>query len=236
MTKPIIGILAEVEDGEIANRVQDSYIRAIEQAGGVPILLPYVRGEDTLTSFVELCHGFLFTGGVDVEPRHYGEATKSTCGSIQSNRDAMELGIFPRVMASQKPIMAICRGIQLVNVAMGGTLYQDIPTEFQTDLPHRQIQPKNQPSHEVNVMESTPLSALVGGAARITANSFHHQAIKVLGAGLAVMALADDGIVEAVWGVDHPYLRAYQWHPERLIEIDANNRRIFDDFIEACDR
>jgi putative glutamine amidotransferase len=233
-TKPIIGILAEVEEGELANRVSGSYIRAVEQAGGVPILLPYVMQDDVLEHFVELADGFLFTGGVDVEPRRYGEETKATCGAIQYHRDELELGIFSKVFAAQKPIMAICRGIQLVNVALGGTLYQDVPTEVQTTVLHRQTQPKTQPSHAVNVTQNTPLYTLVGGKTRIAANSFHHQAIKALGEGLAVMATADDGMIEAVFGTGDRYLRAYQWHPERLIDIDGDNRLLFDDFIKAC--
>ena len=235
-TKPIIGILAEVEEGEIANRVWGNYIRAIEQAGGVPILLPYVMQDDVLNRFVELCSGFLFTGGVDVEPRHYGEETKSTCGSIQYRRDELELRIFPKVFATPKPIMAICRGIQLVNIALGGTLYQDIPTEVKTTMIHQQAQPKTEPSHSVNVTKNTPLHALVGGKTCLVANSFHHQAIKTLGKGLTVMATADDGIVEAVYLEGERYLRAYQWHPERLIDIDGDNRLLFTDFIKACQK
>ena len=233
--KPIIGMLAEV-DSELSVKLQNSYVKAIEQSGGIPILLPYVRDGGSIKQFVELADGFCFTGGVDVEPQRYGEQTKETCGEIQYARDELEFKVFDEIVHTNKPILAICRGIQLVNVALGGTLYQDIPTELETTMLHRQTEPKDSPSHEVNVEENTPLYALVGGAARITANSFHHQAIKQLGKGLAVMSRADDGIIEAVFGTDYPYLRAYQWHPERLCGIDTNNRRIFDDFIEACRR
>ncbi|MBQ8214606.1 MAG: gamma-glutamyl-gamma-aminobutyrate hydrolase family protein [Clostridia bacterium] len=233
MKQPIIGILAEVDE-VCNNKVQNSYICAIERSEGLPVLLPYVAREETVEQFVSFCNGIFFTGGADIEPRRYGEKIKSTCGSIKPYRDELEFKVLKKAIAQKKPILAICRGIQLVNVALGGTLYQDISTEIQTELLHRQTEPKNMPSHEVNVMENTPLHELVGGAGRITANSFHHQAIKNLGEGLAVMATADDGMVEAVYLQNGQYLRAYQWHPERLCDIDEDNRRIFADFIEAC--
>ena len=138
-----------------------------------------------------------------------------------------------RVLAAQKPILVICRGAQLVNVALGGTLYQDIPTEMQTTLLHRQSEPKFSPSHAVRVIEHTPLMELVGKE-WLEANSFHHQAIKHLGKGLAVMAVAEDGIIEAVYATGASYLRAYQWHPERLYDTHWQHRLVFDDFINAC--
>ena len=126
--------------------------------------------------------------------------------------------------------MGICRGAQLVNVALGGTLYQDLPTEIESDILHRQKEGILDYSHEIKVVKGAPLYALMGEE-RIKANSFHHQAIRKLGEGLKVMANADDGVVEAVWYEGDRYLRAYQWHPERLYEADDFNKRIFDDFI-----
>ena len=130
-------------------------------------------------------------------------------------------------------MLAICRGLQLTNVALGGSLYQDIPTEYKTDILHRQTAPAGESTHTASVVTGTPLDTLIGKKS-MTVNTFHHQAIKKLGKGLEIMASADDGIIEAVYHSDHPYLRAYQWHPEKLYDTDDNNRRIFDDFIEAC--
>ena len=231
--RPVIGMLVSIDDERKASALGD-YAHAIEESGGLPLVLPFVKNGESISEFAALCNGFLFTGGVDVAPSYYGEEKSEFCGEIQHYRDELELGIFSKVFAAQKPIMAICRGIQLVNVALGGTLYQDIPTEVQTTVLHRQTQPKTQPSHAVNVTQNTPLCTLVGGKTRIAANSFHHQAIKALGEGLAVMATADDGMIEAVFGTGDRYLRAYQWHPERLIDIDGDNRLLFDDFIKAC--
>ena len=229
--RPIIGMIAEVDD-ELSARVQIPYVSAIEQSGGLPILLPYVDGDETIEKFVDICDGFFFTGGKDIDPKRYGEEARA-CEDIQYNRDELEFKVFQRVINTSKPILAVCRGLQLVNVALGGTLYQDIPSELDLQLQHRQSEPKFSPSHDVNILASTPLSELMG-VDRIKANSFHHQAVKALGKGLAVMALSDDGVIEAAYLQDKRYLRAYQWHPERLCKTDAHNRLIFEDFIKAC--
>ncbi len=230
--RPIIGILAEIDDAFVT-RVQDPYIHAIEISGGLPVLLPYVSNEETIKSFVDLCNGFFFTGGADIDPQRYGESAKAFCGEIQSHRDELEFKVFQKAMKTSKPILAVCRGAQLVNVALGGTLYQDIPSEIHTKISHRQIEPKFSPSHEVQAIVNTPLYEMLG-ADRITANSFHHQSVKTLGDGLEIMATADDGIVEAFYLTGKHYIRAYQWHPERLIETDSHNRMIFEDYINAC--
>ena len=230
--KRIIGILAEVDD-ELNTKVPNSYIKAIEKSGGIPLLLPYVTKPETVDRFINLCDGFCFTGGVDVNPERYGEKPKSTCGKIQYYRDELEFKVLEKIIGTPKPIIAICRGIQLVNVALGGTLYQDIPSEISTGILHRQTEDKFAPSHDVNILPNTPLSALMN-TERICGNSFHHQAIKALGRGLEIMALADDGIVEAVYSTEKQYIRAYQWHPERLYEYDGYNHRVFDDFMKAC--
>ena len=230
--KAIIGIISDI-DADRNAVIQDAYIRAIEQAGGLPLLLPCVRETETIAQFVNLCDGFLFAGGADIDPRRYGEEKKAACGGIQPYRDELEFAVFAQAVGTSKPILAICRGIQLVNVAFGGTLYQDIPSELHTEILHRQSEPKFSHSHEVKVLADTPLYGLVK-TDRIRANSFHHQAIKTLADGLAVMALADDDIIEAVCTTGERYLRAYQWHPERLFEIDLAHRLIFEDFIAAC--
>ena len=228
----IIGILAEI-DNDFNTRVQPPYIKAIELAGGLPVLLPYVSEDETIDSFISICDGFFFTGGADVDPKRYDERPKATCGEIQYNRDELEFKVLEKVLNTSKPILAICRGAQLVNVALGGTLYQDIPTEIESYVLHKQCEPKDSPSHDVNVIENTPLFELARSE-RVKANSFHHQAIKALGNGLCVMATADDGIIEAVYSELYPYLRAYQWHPERLFDFDSLNHAVFEDFIRAC--
>ena len=230
--KPIIGLFVDV-DSERTISVWNTYIHAVEISGGAPIVFPRVEDEATFEAMMDLCHGFVFTGGADIAPARYGQEVKAACGTIQHERDAFDFFAFQKVMSTSKPILAICRGAQLVNVALGGTLYQDIPTECPSPIFHVQKEAKLSLSHEVNIVEGTPLYSLIGQN-RMSANSFHHQAIKQLGRRLCVMATADDGIVEAVYLPGDRYFRAYQWHPERLVDSMAENRQIFEDFIEAC--
>ena len=230
--RPIIGVLAEIDD-ELSTRVQNTYIHAIEGAGGIPVLFPYVDDGETVDHLVDICDGFFFTGGMDISPDRYGEKASEHLGELQVNRDKFEFCVFQKVIKTEKPIIAICRGAQLVNVALGGTLYQDIPSEVDTKIAHRQIESKFSPSHDVRIIADTPLYEMVQEE-RIKANSFHHQAIKALGKGLEIMAVADDGIVEAAYLPTSRYLRAYQWHPERLFDTDLYSRMIFEDFIHAC--
>jgi putative glutamine amidotransferase len=197
------------------------------------MVLPYTEDRSMMEHFAALCDGFLFTGGDDIAPSRYGESTKDTCGVIQQFRDRFELEMLEVVMRHAKPVLAICRGIQLVNVAFGGTLYQDIPSEKPSAVTHRQEDFGSSPIHTVSLLPDTPIAALVGQA-RIGVNSLHHQAIKRLGDGLEIMALAEDGTVEALYLPGERYLRAYQWHPERMFDTDANSRLIFADFINAC--
>lgn len=232
--RPIIGILAEI-DNERAAKVQYSYVSAIEEAGGSPLLLPYATDSESFERFASVCDGFFFTGGADVDPHRYGEEPTSFCGPISYFRDELEFKAFEEVMKTDKPILAVCRGAQLVNVALGGTLYQDIPSEIDTPISHKQTEDKDRPSHGVRILADTPLFSLIGKE-RMSANSFHHQAIKKIGTGLKIMALADDGIVEAVYHTQKRYLRAYQWHPERLCDKNDDNSLIFLDFINACNK
>ena len=228
--KPIVGIFAEIDD-EKAARVMHAYVHAIEIAGGTPLLLPYIEDDEVLARAIALCNGIFFTGGPDIEPKRYGEETDPLCGTVCIYRDDLEFRAFAHAMAAKKPILAVCRGAQLVNVALGGTLYQDITAW--TTLQHRQCEPKTAHSHGVRVIENTPLAALAG-ASYIPANSFHHQAVKDLGEGLRVMAESDDGVIEAFCLEGAHYIRAYQWHPERLVGHDEVERSIFEDFVAAC--
>lgn len=230
--KPLIAILGPVDDERSVNLL-NTYSAAIESSGGAPVLIPYTESEELISHYVKVCDGVLFSGGCDIEPKRFGEETKATCGNIQKNRDALEFFFFKKAFEEKKPIMAICRGIQVINVALGGTLYQDIPTEIPSEIPHRQKEPRSMPSHEVKILSDTPLMELIGKE-RMTANSFHHQAIKALGEGLEVMALADDGIIEAVYYNGENYILGYQWHPERLCAIDEDNKALFDDFLSVC--
>ena len=229
---PIIGVFAGIDD-EHNTSVLYPYISAIEKSYGLPILIPYIENADNLKKLINLCDGIFFTGGVDINPKLYGCEKSSQCGKIEIYRDKIEFLAFSIALKLKKPILGVCRGAQLINVALGGTLYQDINSEISTEISHIQVEPKTSHSHEIVIKNETPLFELLGKN-RIKANSFHHQAIKKLGKHLKIMANADDGIVEAFYMKDEVYLRAYQWHPERLCNIDENNKMIFYDFIKDC--
>ncbi|MBQ7337937.1 MAG: gamma-glutamyl-gamma-aminobutyrate hydrolase family protein [Clostridia bacterium] len=229
---PIICLTPDV-DAERDTTVNFTYVHALTETGAIPYPLPYLDSEAALEALCALCDGFVFSGGVDVHPRYYGEDVKPTCGNINEARDTLELRLFAAAYATGKPILGICRGAQLVNVALGGTLHQDLPSEIDTTIAHRQTEPKFAASHHVSVLADTPLHVLTG-VDRIRVNSFHHQAIRTLGRGLCPMALADDGVIEAAYLPGERYLRVYQWHPERLVASCPHNRAIFDDFVAAC--
>lgn len=209
------------------------YITAIEDAGALPILIPYCL-DTTLEALISECDGILFTGGVDVCPERYGETTHEKCGPTSPMRDEIETKVLNLALKKDKPILAICRGIQFLNVMLGGTLYQDVPSMRPSNISHIQTEDKFTPSHSVEILEGTPLFDLVSKNEMI-ANSFHHQAIKDLAPSLNIMAKSHDGLIEAVYS-NTPYIRAYQWHPERIYKIDEDNKKIFEDFVNKSQR
>ncbi len=227
--KPLIGIVSSL-DKEGNSLAYFDYVSAVELSGGVPLVLPYTETEETVMSYTELCDGFLFLGGCDVEPSRYGTEASEFLGETDPRRDSFDFMMIWHLLKKQKPIMAVCRGAQVINIALGGTLIQDIKSEYKTDIIHRQESGKYEYSHDVLIDEGEKLYSLLKKS-RITVNSFHHQAVKKLGKGLRTMALSEDGIIEAFRAYDHPYLYAYQWHPERLYAKDKDQLKLFYDFI-----
>ena len=231
---PRIGLTPAVDDAGLAS-LPYPYSRAIELAGALPLPLANIEDGAAMDAFLDTCDGIFFTGGMDIVPARYGEVTQPFCGETQPKRDTLELALLEKALGRGMPILAICRGCQLVNVFFGGTLYQDLPTERKSEIAHRQTEGIYAPSHDILIAKDTPLFSLTG-AARMVGNSFHHQAVKTVGDGLAVMAEAEDGVIEGLYAPGYPYLRAYQWHPERLYEYDEKNRRIFADFLAAASK
>ena len=226
----IIGILPSVDKNKNSTALYH-YVCSIEQAGGTPIVLPYCETDSVLDDFVRLCDGFCFAGGSDIDPARYGEVKKETCGDIIEPRDDFDFRAFEKILKTGKPILGICRGAQLINVALGGTLYQDIPSEINTAINHRQTEADEVATHEVHIAEDSPLYKILGQT-RIGVNSFHHQGAKKLGDGLISIAHSEDGVYEAYYLPSHRYLLAIQWHPERL--YDEFSGKIFKDFVSKC--
>ena len=233
--KPIIGVSSSFSGKPDAEQVtiNQNYLEAVRHAGGIPLILPVDASEEELSLLISRCDGMVLTGGADIDPRLYGEEILNDSVSLAPVRDRGEKRLCALAEARGIPLLGICRGVQYLNVYYGGDLYQDIPSQLQTDISHRQTEPRFSFSHDVKVLPGTPLHNLVGKD-RMRANSFHHQSVKDLGQGLSVMALSDDGIIEALFLEGSQYLRAYQWHPERLFDISEDNRAILEEFIRAC--
>lgn len=229
--QPIIGIIGKTDENK-KSEVNKDYVGAIEKSGGVPILLPYSKNADIISYYVKICDGFLFVGGVDINPSYYGEKILNDTVSVCKERDEFDFAVIKEVFKTSKPILAICRGIQLVNVAMGGTLIQDIPTQINSQILHKQREGRYEFSHGVSIEKNSPLYEIVK-LDNLRVNSFHHQAIAKLGKNLSVMAKSEDGIIEAVCGVGDRYIRAYQWHAELLFDVDESARQIFREFVLA---
>lgn len=196
-------------------------------------MLPLTSDKETLRKFVNDFDGFLFTGGHDVSPSFYREEVSDNCGECCPMRDEMETILLPMVLEQGKPVLGICRGLQLINVALGGSLYQDLPTQHPSSVCHRQPAPYDQPIHLVELIPNTPLQKCLGKD-ELPVNSCHHQGIKELASGLQPMAYAKDGLVEAVWKPGSRFVWAVQWHPEFSHKVDENSRKIFRAFVKAA--
>ena len=233
MKKPIIGIVPLYDEEKDSYWLLPGYMQALEEEGAVPVMLPLSWREDTLRQLAETMDGFLFTGGQDLDPALYGEAPKETLGQLCQDRDKMEAALLPMVLAMDKPVLGICRGIQAINVVLGGSLYQDLPTECPSSVRHHENPPYDKVAHMVEIQPDTPLFRIVGER-RIGVNSYHHQGIKKLAPALRQMATAEDGVVEAVYAPESSFVMAVQWHPEFSFRSDLNSRKIFAAFARAC--
>ena len=207
---------------------------AIVKHGGIPVIPAMLTDEQAL-ELMEKADGLVMTGGADVDPSLYGEEVMSCCGTIQYDRDKSDLALLKAALALKKPVLCICRGCQLAGVYFGSTMYQDIPTQAPSELKHSHyVFPdfKGEVTHNVKVVEGSPLHQLVGEL-EFGVNSLHHQAIKQPGEKVVPMAWATDGILES-WYLDSEdqWLRAYQWHPE-IQDDNVRNVKILGDFISA---
>ncbi len=229
--QPRIGITPAVQDTAHL-MIHQGYMEGILQAGGIPLLLPLTDDSDTLDACIDSCDGILFSGGADIDPKYYGEAKHEGCGDILPQRDSMELTLMHRLIErGNKTIFAVCRGIQVLNVALGGTLWQDLPEELGTAVQHRQVTDGTQPVHSVQIEPETPLAALAE-TQTLSVNSLHHQGIQKPGIGLRVNARSEDGLVEAVDLPGRPFCMGVQWHPERMLWHPVS-RALFRAFVRA---
>lgn len=272
---PLIGVTPLWDEERQSVWMLPDYLEGIQQAGGVPVVLPFglpsaasgdgssAEDGDSLLSvaideMVDRFDGFLFTGGPDVSPALYG--LDDMGGKIKTcpRRDELEVPLLKKAVASGKPIFGICRGLQLINAVLGGTLYRDLPSEHPSEIVHRQAKPYGRDTHTVFLQgplrellaDLTGLTDLTGlpasGAAATAAaeaaaapavlpvNTLHHQAVRELAPGLEPMAVTPDDLIEAFYAPEARFLWAVQWHPEYLFRNDAASRRLFARFVEAC--
>lgn len=232
--RPLIGIVAQSHGREEPGmRTNAAYICAVEDAGGVPLIVPLLRHEEVLRQLYVRLDGLLLTGGPDVHPRHYGEEVRPACGRIDELLDRVELALLRWALDDDLPVLGICRGMQLLNVVCGGTLYQDLPSEYPGALDHRPADGRTALVHELRVQPGTRLAVLLGTTALRT-NSTHHQAVKDLAAGLVASAHAEDGVIE---GLEHPgkaFVLGVQSHPEELYAQHPPYARLFAALVDAA--
>lgn len=209
------------------------YLEGVKEAGAIPVILPLTAEGTDIAQLMALCDGFLFTGGQDVDPQLYGEAMKPFCGELCPARDAMEQELLRRALEQDKPVLGIYRGLQFLNAALGGTLYQDLPTEHPSEIGHSMKLPYDQAAHMVHILPDTPLAALLQKQ-ELGVNSCHHQAVKTLAPGLVEMARSTDDLIEAVYLPGKTFVWGVQWHPEMSLRADEASRKIFETFVGAA--
>ena len=244
MRRPVIGVATQTLPGIAGQRphcwiMGHRYVEALRVAGAVPWLIPLLPHDpETMRAIFERLDGVFLTGGVDVDPARYGEAKSPLCGTVDPDRDAVELMLLEYSLAHDVPTLAVCRGIQIVNVALGGTLYQDVSAQVPGSLKHDYFPTPVSPSraylaHDITVRAGSQLAEMLGRRVA-PVNSMHHQAIKDLADGLLPTAFAPDGVIEGVEGTKARYLLGVQWHPEELAESQPGMKRIFTSFVAAA--
>ena len=242
-SRPVIGVTTQTLE-EIPDELprcwimSQRYVKTLTASGAIPWIVPLLDDPDTLRAIYDRVDGVFFPGGVDIDPDSYNEARSESCGRVDPDRDRTEIMLAKWAMEDNKPILAVCRGAQLLSVAAGGTLYQDIGSEYPDAIKHdyfpqKGLHTRQDLVHPVDVVPETRLGHLLGPGS-ILVNSMHHQGIKTLPGALVANAFAPDGLIEGVESTDENFVVGVQWHPEDLAELDPNMRRLFDAFIEAA--
>ncbi len=234
---PLIGVTTSITVRKPVERayVNSAYLAAVQEAGGIPLPIPPQLDARARDGVFAILDGFLLTGGGDVDPAAFNEPPHPTLYEVAPARDRLEIALVHSAMEAKKPLLAVCRGIQVLNVALGGTLFQDVGSDPGTEIQHTQDKPRDEPTHPVKVMAGSRLARVLG-TTDLLVNSMHHQAVKAPGKGLVPVAFALDMIVEGVETEDpdpERFLLGVQWHPEELTRKDPTARRLFSALIDA---
>lgn len=234
--KPLIGIMATIHDIKDIpgfTRLNNTYVISVSQAGGVPIVIPTRLTDEERTRIVDLCDGFLFSGGIDITPSFFGEDAHEKTGESHYALDQLQLSLMKDVIKTRKPLLGICRGHQVLNVACGGSLYQDLSESPGVYIKHRQETPQGDVSHKITIDPDSVLARFLG--TEIMVNSYHHQSVKKPGSNIKITAHSADGIVEAIELTDYPFGIGVQWHPEVMAAVgDTSMCPLFEAFVKAC--
>ncbi len=238
MKKHLIGITCDFDEvnGQPVFFLKRSYIAAVEDAGGIPILLCPANNKAAVSRFIRLIDGLLISGGgFDIDPKFYGEKPHHKIGKTIPERTDFEFELLKSAVKKRMPVLGICGGHQLINVYFGGTLYQDIKSQHKGAMNHKQSTPSDKPSHSIKIYPSTKLSKIIGGGS-LMANSTHHQSIKKVAGGFKASAVAEDGIIEAIEYNGNAFIMGIQWHPENLYHREPRFKNIFIEFIGESKR
>jgi putative glutamine amidotransferase len=222
--------------------IYGAYVHALADAGLAAVLVTPLHDAASIEAILARCDGLVLSGGEDVDPARYGQTPVVPLDDVSAERDAMEWQALELAYARSLPVLAICRGVQVLNVFRGGTLWQDLPSQQPGAAAHQQTAPWGSPAHEIEVRAGSRLHAALGGATRVAVNSYHHQAIRDLAADLEVTAATGDGVIEAVEAVGARWVLGVQWHPERYLpdappsHPDRRLFRAFADAVRSCGR
>jgi putative glutamine amidotransferase len=242
--KPIIGVTPDYNAGdrkdwggrEPTYFLRARYVRAIEEVGGIPLILPLVADRAARTRLLQDVDGLLLTGsGPDLPPALYGERQRYTFRVMSERRSTFELDMVQLARKVDVPVLGICGGMQVMNVACGGSLFQDISSQFTNSLQHRQPKPASALSHAVTIMPGSLLRRVMSTVS-LRVNSSHHQSVKAVAPSLVASAVAPDGIIEAIESPTHRFFLGIQWHPEFLFDRYRLHRRLFEAFLRAASR
>lgn len=230
--KPVIGITAVASFDEKMHSQRVTYAQAVWAAGGEAILLPCNPDKSNCRQIISMLDGLLAPGGNDLDPELFGEEKIEECGTFSRYEDEYDMELIKEAVKQGKPVLGICRGMQVINVLYGGTLYQDISTQYSKEIVHIRVVPEEENFHTVNIEKNSYLAKVLGETEAVRVNTSHHQAVKDLAERFVVTAKAPDGVIEAMENKDASVL-CVQWHPERLQDMEIY-RKLIKDFVDRC--
>jgi putative glutamine amidotransferase len=231
--QPLIGITCSYDQTERRFSLPEAYVEAVINAGGLPVVLPGHESIKKAAPYLASVKGLLLSGGGDVDPVYFNEEPTPALGEITPARDKFEIMLIKTALKKNIPLLGICRGIQVLNIACGGTVIQHIPNKIKKPLKHSQAAPRSHPTHKVSILKPSLLASILKTQNSMV-NSFHHQAVGSPAPDFMVNAVSSDGVIEGIENPRFRFVLGVQWHPECMVKNDVLSRRLFKAFIDAC--